>query len=66
MKKLIRPSAVEDVAITKAAMEDPDSIPFTDEEWEKAKPTMVRGRGSLLNHKTDTAITTRTNAFKLK
>jgi hypothetical protein len=44
-KKLIRLTAEEDAAITKAAMADPDSIPFTDEEWEKVRPTLVRGRG---------------------
>jgi hypothetical protein len=44
MKKLIRPTAEEDAAITKAAMADPDCIPFTDEEWEAVKHTVVRGR----------------------
>jgi uncharacterized protein (DUF4415 family) len=44
-KKLIRPTAEEDAAITKAAMADPDSMPLTDEEWEKVRPTLVRGRG---------------------
>ena len=47
-KKIIRPSAEEDAAITKAAMADPDNMPFTDEEWEKVKPTLVRGRGRPL------------------
>ena len=47
-KKLIRLSAEEDAAITKAAMADPDSMPLTDEEWEKVKPTLVRGRGRPL------------------
>ena len=47
-KKIIRPSAEEDAAITKAAMADPDNTPFTDEEWEKVKPTLVRGRGRPL------------------
>jgi uncharacterized protein (DUF4415 family) len=45
-KKLIRPTAEEDAAITKAAMADPDSMPLTDEEWEKVRPTLVRGRGA--------------------
>jgi uncharacterized protein (DUF4415 family) len=47
-KKIIRPTAEEDAAITKAAMSDPDSLPFTDEEWEKVKPRLVRGRGRPL------------------
>ena len=47
-KKIIRPSTEEDAAITKAAMADPDNMPFTDEEWEKVKPTLVRGRGRPL------------------
>lgn len=47
-KKIIRPSAEEDAAITKAAMADPDNMPFTDEEWEKVKPTLSRGRGRPL------------------
>ena len=29
-------------------MADPDNMPFTDEEWEKVKPTLVRGRGRPL------------------
>jgi uncharacterized protein (DUF4415 family) len=32
----------EDAAITAAAMSDPDAIPFTDAEWDAAKP--MRGR----------------------
>jgi uncharacterized protein (DUF4415 family) len=47
-KKIIRPSAEEDAAITKAAMADPDNMPLTDDEWEKVKPTLVRGRGRPL------------------
>ena len=47
-KKLIRLSAEEDAAVTKAAMSDPDSLPLTDEEWEKIKPRLVRGRGRPL------------------
>jgi hypothetical protein len=47
-KKLIRLSAEEDAAITKSAMADPDSMPLTDEEWEKVRPTLVRGRGRSL------------------
>ncbi|MFP5391634.1 MAG: BrnA antitoxin family protein [Gammaproteobacteria bacterium] len=32
----------EDAAITAAAMDDPDALPYTDEEWAKVKPR--RGR----------------------
>ena len=42
-KKLIRPTAEEDAAITKAAMADPDSMPLTDEEWNEIKHRVVRG-----------------------
>ena len=66
MKRIIRHSAAEDAAITKAAMEDPDNMPFTDEEWEKARSTMVRGCGSFMNHKANQAIATKTNTPKLK
>lgn len=38
------PSTEEDKAITTAAMSDPDSTPFTDAEWEAAKPTVRLGR----------------------
>lgn len=34
----------EDAAITAAAMSDPDAAPYTDAEWEAAKPTIKRGR----------------------
>ena len=40
----IIPTPEEDVAITAAAMSDPDAIPLTDEEWEAVKPTLRRGR----------------------
>ena len=38
------PTPEEDAAITKAAMNDPDSVPFTDEEWAKVTPKRGRGR----------------------
>jgi len=38
------PTEDEDVAITAAAMSDPDAIPLTDEEWEKVKPLVRMGR----------------------
>ena len=59
--KLIRPTAEEDAAITKAAMADPDSMPFTDEEWEKVKPTIVRGRGRPLGSGAKEQATLRVN-----
>ena len=46
--KLIRPSAKEDAAITKAAKSDPDSLPLTNKDWERMKPTLVRGCGRPL------------------
>jgi hypothetical protein len=60
-KKLIRPTAEEDAAITKAAMADPDSMPFTDEEWEKVRPTLVRGRGRPLGSGAKEQATLRVN-----
>jgi len=48
MKKLIRLTPEEDAAITKAAMADPDSLPLTDEEWEKIRHRIVRGHGRPL------------------
>jgi uncharacterized protein (DUF4415 family) len=38
----------EDAAITAAALSDPDAIPFTDEEWEAAKPSIRVGRPKAL------------------
>jgi len=38
------PTPDEDAAITKAAMLDPDSVPYTDEEWAIAQPKRLRGR----------------------
>ena len=58
-KKLIRHSAAEDAAITKAAMADPDNLPFTNEEWEKARSTLVRGRGRPLGSGTKEQVTLR-------
>jgi hypothetical protein len=45
-KKLIRPTAEEDAAITKAAMADPDNPPNTEEEWNEIKHRVVRGSGA--------------------
>jgi uncharacterized protein (DUF4415 family) len=58
-KKLIRYSAAEDAAITKAAMSDPDNLPLTDEEWEEIRPRLVRGRGRPLGSGTKEQVTLR-------
>lgn len=42
-KKIIRPSAKEDPAITNATKSDPHSRPLTDKQWDKINPTLVRG-----------------------
>lgn len=38
------PTAREDVAITDAALLDPDALPYTDEQWATVTPTRGRGR----------------------
>ena len=43
-KAFILPTLEEDAAITAAASSDPDCAPLTDEEWEKLKPVLRRGR----------------------
>jgi uncharacterized protein (DUF4415 family) len=40
----ILPSAEEDDAITKAALQDLDAAPYSDDEWAKVHPTRGRGR----------------------
>ena len=40
----ILPTPSEDVAITAAALADPDAKPFTDAEWAQVKPLVRRGR----------------------
>ncbi len=40
----ILPSPAEDAAITAAALEDPDTVPFTNAEWDQLKPLVRRGR----------------------
>jgi hypothetical protein len=69
MKKIIRPTPEEDAAITKAAMSDPDSLPLTDEEWEKIRHRIVRGRGRPLGSGTKEQVipsTLKNKAPKLK
>ena len=56
-KKLIRPTAKEDATITKAANSDPDSRPFTDKQWAKVKPNLIRGRDRLLGSGTKEQVT---------
>ncbi|OIQ85190.1 hypothetical protein GALL_329820 [mine drainage metagenome] len=46
----------EDAAITAAAMADPDAMPFTDAEWEAAKPRLKIGRPKLERPKVYTPI----------
>ena len=58
-KKLIRHSAAGDAAIIKAAMADPDNLPLTDQEWEKVRPTLIRGRGRPLGSGTKEQVTLR-------
>ncbi|CAK0742810.1 conserved hypothetical protein [Gammaproteobacteria bacterium] len=43
-RKILLNTPEEDAIITAAAMSDPDAIPLTDEEWEKVRPTVRRGR----------------------
>ena len=40
----VLPTPVEDAAITRAAMQDPDATPYTDEEWAAVKPARCRSR----------------------
>lgn len=51
------PTKEEDAAITKAAMSDPDAMPYTDAEWAKAKP--ARGPGRPVGSGTKIAISLR-------
>jgi uncharacterized protein (DUF4415 family) len=39
----IRPTPEEDVEITAAALSDPDAMPFTEAEWQAAKPSLRLG-----------------------
>ena len=41
---LVLPTPAEDAAITAAALEDRDAVPFTDSEWEQVKQLVRRGR----------------------
>jgi uncharacterized protein (DUF4415 family) len=50
------PTPDEDAAITKAAMQDPDARPYTDEEWAQVKPKRGRGRPAQQVTKVPTSI----------
>jgi len=43
-RRIELPTPEEDAAITAAALSDPDSAPFTDEEWAQVKPFARVGR----------------------
>jgi len=61
------PTPEEDAAITKAAMQDPDSVPYTDAEWAAVRPTRARGRPRVEVRKEPISIRLDTrvlNAFK--
>lgn len=52
----ILPTPEEDAQITKAAHQDPDSIPYTDEEWKTVQPIRGRGRPAGSGNKVATSI----------
>ena len=43
-RNVYMPTPEEGAAITAAAMSDPAALPYTDEEWAKAKPLARMGR----------------------
>jgi uncharacterized protein (DUF4415 family) len=64
-KKLIRLSPKEDLVVTKAAKSDPNARPFTDRQWTKIQPTLVRGRGRPVGTGTKKQITLRIDSETL-
>ena len=44
IKKLIKLSPQEDVAVTKAAISDANAKPLTNGQWNKVKHALTRGR----------------------
>lgn len=58
-KKLLRPTAKEDAAITKAALLDPDNPPITDGARHAIQHRVVRGRGRPVGSGTKEQITLR-------
>lgn len=66
-RTIIIPTSKEDAAITKAAMSDPDALPFTDEEWEMVQPSLRQKKSLSENHKVFTTLRLDSdilNAFK--
>ena len=47
----IIPTPEKDVAITVAAMSDPDAMPYTDAEWDAVKPALKPGLWRLWAHR---------------
>jgi len=47
-KKLLKLSTKGDAKVTKAALKDLDSSPLTAKQWDKVKPSLIRGRGRPL------------------
>jgi uncharacterized protein (DUF4415 family) len=64
-KKLIRPSAKKDAASTKAAKSDLNACPYSNKEWSKVKPNLIRGHGSLLGSGTKGQVTLRIDSDTL-
>jgi uncharacterized protein (DUF4415 family) len=54
--KIILPSPAEDVAITAAALGDPDALPLTDEEMDRLIPRRGQGRPALAAAKVATSV----------
>lgn len=65
-KKIIRLSAKEDAVVTRAAKNDPDARPFTDKQWDKAKSTLIKGRGRPLGSGIKKQVTLRIDAEVLE
>ena len=64
-KKLIRLSPKEDLAVTRSAKSDPNARPFTDRQWTKIQPTLIRGRGRPLGTGTKKQVTLRIDSETL-
>lgn len=50
------PNAKDDAVITRVAKSDPDAVPYTDEEWKKAKAHVRVGRPKAESPKVFTGI----------
>lgn len=55
-RKIYMPTPEEDAVITSAAMEDSDSVPLTDEEWQAVRPHVRKGRPPSATPKIPTTI----------